>query len=1625
MYFERRRNKPLVIALITIMILTSMLPFMTDTAAAFSGKKGSIYYTSDGGRIEYGPGDGGYSNTRKTDLDDSIGTRYAYCVQPAKVSPVVGKMTVDKVVTDENETGKWNALRNIVYYSPSYPGYENNVKNIQGASYYNGNFIHDWAVAHLAMSYVYEKRPSDLDTFNGTKASDLGELWTSAKAMGDALWKSDSSKDDAVPDNFKVFISYQEYAQDVIVGYLEAPGSLSMKKSSNLTKISDDNGMYDFYGAEYTVYDSDGEVAGTLTTDAYGNSDEIELAEGTYTVKETNAPWGYAKDDETYTVKIESEEETTFKPKETPITAKINILLEKRGDGYNHDHGEGDASLKGAVYKVEYYDRESDPALPVRSSNGIDNPKDIWYFETNEKGEISGSDPKKASGYESSALYKDADGNVVFPLGVYVITEVKASKGYLIDDSRIVVTVTEDGTDKPYTKAYNTGESTETIMRGSVKVAKVDHTRALNVPQGDATLAGAEFSVINRSKSSVLVGGKEYGEGKTVLTITTDENGMAQSDNVLPYGTYTVRETKAPTGYLLNETWEQTFEIREDGQVIDLTGEKVDNSVKLGGIKIFKIDNDLEAAEAQGDATLEGAEFTVTNKSDESVIVNGIEYQPNDVVMTLTTDADGAAETGVVLPYGTYSIKETVPSNGYLLNTKWEEIVEVRSHNTTFELASSPTKEAVQRGGVKIQKIDNDTGDPYYQGDATLEGAEFTIINKSAGKVVVNGNVFAPGEDVLVITTDANGKAESAKDALPYGTYSVKETKPSEGYLLNTEWEKTFEIREDGQIIDLTEDPGREAVIRSGVQIVKRDKELVTSEAQGGATLEGIVMTIKNVSDHDVIVRSDIGSDETVDWKTLASKLDLFEAGKIKRVMPGEDVGSITVHWNEDLKAYTAETLADDLPYGTYTIRESKTNDSYQRTDRTEHMFEVREDGRIYSYTDEVQELVKGMNEIFAFDDYVYRSDVQGTKIADSTSERFSYVPFKIISVTNGETHVVVTDRNGFFSTKDRRPADELDEDEAADTARKINPFDDLLEAAEITNSMIEERYSDIRMGVWFGTGEFGTKAEPDPTVGALPYDTYILEEMPCERNEGYILQKFIFTVDEKSRTGFVDLETITDDAPEIVTTATVNGKNSDVKVSSEITLIDVVEYTNLKRGETYTVKGKLIDKVTGEVVRDANGNDVAAETTFKAGRSNGKVKVKFVFDGSNMYDMDTVVFESVYDADGHIVARHEDIDDEFQTVTWEKLEPGYEMYKVRTTKAPKKGDEFGFHALDEVNYDVHVENTGNIVLTMDVTDQFTENPEYFTEPVVKSVKINGNGAWNNEGDEHTANITLDPEAAAVVTFTVAVKDEAAEYLANDKYDSDSKDSKGKDTNLIYQFNETDDKDGYINTAKCENVIYPDSKNPEETKPLEPKEDVSQTPVQKPFIGTTLADEFGKKEVVTGEKTILVDTVAYEGLDTSKWYVIEGTLIMKDTGDPLVENGEEVTVLSEAFRPSKANGFVEIKFEIDTTGLEGKELVAFETAYRINDYVKGMDLEKAEKVVVAEHKDINDEGQTVKLVKADEPETPSTPDEPSTPTPKKTDHPKTGDTTNIILPTVLLAAAITSLIYVMARRKKH
>ena len=1174
-----------------LMVFSLLVPLITDPSyAAFTGKKGSKYTVWDGGQITYGSGSGGYSNSRKCDLDDELGTRYSYCVQPSKASPGTGTVTVDKVITDDNDTGKWNALRNVVYYSPSYPGYENNVKNVK-ETYYTGNFSKDWGIAHMALSYIYAGRPSDMATWGGTHASDLGEVWTKAKRLGDAMWSPDSAKDDAVPDSFKVFICYMSGVQDMIVGYLEAPGHINMKKASNRTGITNGNACYSLKGAVYTVYDSSGKSVGTLTVKEDGTSNTIDVPEGTYTVKETTAPPGYAKDTSTYTVNVESDETTTFTAKEEPITDLVNLLLTKNPAGYPHDHGEGDATLEGAIYKFSYYDGQYSTAA---AAEGSGNATATWHLVTDANGKISGQSPVTVEGKTNSAFYKDKDGKICYPLGTYIIQEVTPSTGYLLNSVKLVVHITEDGTDNLHVKTYN-----ESI------------------------------------------------------------------------------------------------------------------------------------------------------KGDETII----------------------------------------------------------------------------RGGVKLSKIDNDLDENYAQGDATLAGAEFTIYNKSKESIMVDGKEIAVNGEALVIKTDEEGIAASAEKVLPYGSYLVKETKPSEGYLLNEKWSRAFRIRTDGEMIDLTADKVREAVKRGGVQIIKRDKELKKSEALGGATLDGIVMTIKNVSGRDVVVRKDLDNKtDKVDWKKLESKSALFENGSIKRVSSGQDVGKITVHWNEEKKAYTAETLSDDLPYGTYTIRESKTNATYQRTDKTEHMFEVREDGTIYAYDD-------GANEAaLTFDNYVYRSDVQGTKIGDGDSKRFSFVPFKIISVTNEETHVVVTDKNGFFSTKDRRAAGDLDEDEDADTARVQNPFDDLIEAKDIKTEGLQKRAQQILQGVWFGTGEFGSTAAMNSSFGALPYDSYILEEMPCEANEGYSLQRFYFTVDQKSQNGFVDLETITDDVPEIGTMASVNGIKTDVLPKKEIELTDVIEYKGLKKGETYTAKGNLMDKATGEVIKDSSGKEITAERPFTAPTSEGRAFVTFKFDGSDLGGKETVVFETLYDAQGHLTAKHEDINDEGQTVTWKK----------------------------------------------------------------------------------------------------------------------------------------------------------------------------------PEIGTTLTDQKNNKSVVTSDKTILVDTVEYKGLDTSQWYVVYGTLMVKDTGDPLVENGTPVAAMSKPFKPLMKNGKVKVEFEISTKGLEGKELVAFETAYRLEGYKKGDDVSKTPGVIVAEHKDLKDKGQTIKVVK------PGTSIEHS---------PKTGDDAPILVAAVLMLAAAAFACGLYRRRK--
>ena len=517
------------------------------------------------------------------------------------------------------------------------------------------------------------------------------------------------------------------------------------------------------------------------------------------------------------------------------------------------------------------------------------------------------------------------------------------------------------------------------------------------------------------------------------------------------------------------------------------------------------------------------------------------------------------------------------------------------------------------RGGVKIAKVDAQAG-ASEQGDASLEGAEFAIVNASGTSSFVNGHSYADGETVMTISTSWDGSgytAQTASDALPCGSYRIVEVFAPEGYL---PWDGglEFTIEDDGQVVDLSGDPVQDDVIRGGVQVTKADAELGKSEAIGGnghtpegvgTTLSGIEFAITNASENKVLVGDA--------W---------YE--------PGEVVATVETAWDEGIGSYIAKTAPAALPYGTYTIQETATNDSYLLTDGEPRAFEIRDDGLVVTADAEGGELT--------FYNQVVRNDLKLSKKAEDTSASLQ-VPFAITNAATGETHVLVTDRNGQAST----------EASWNKHTHNTNGNDHLLEAEAITSEMM-----DPEAGIWFGLGEDGSSAPADDALAALPFGQYTLEELPCEANEGYELITKTFWIERDSGVAEAVWMTLDDQEGPKIGTQAADAADGDqtAQADERVTIVDTVYYENLEFGGTYTLIGTLMVKSTGELLFDAEGNPVTATKEFTANNTNGSVDIEFTFDASLLAGEDVVAFESLV-KEGVEVAVHADIEDEGQSV--------------------------------------------------------------------------------------------------------------------------------------------------------------------------------------------------------------------------------------------------------------------------------------------------------------------------------------------------------------------------------------
>ena len=588
-------------------------------------------------------------------------------------------------------------------------------------------------------------------------------------------------------------------------------------------------------------------------------------------------------------------------------------------------------------------------------------------------------------------------------------------------------------------------------------------------------------------------------------------------------------------------------------------------------------------------------------------------------VATLTTDSNGNTDT-VELRAAKYYVKETKAPKGFQLDKNVYTLTVKAGETATLKVSDTPK---VTDTLVELFKIDMETSKSTAQGNASLEGAEF--VWKYYDGYYTKDNL--PSEPTRTWTTKTIAEKNSKNEVhyitrladaykvsgdsfytqnntvcLPLGTITVEEKTAPKGYLLEGAYMQAAgsseqikgvyvaQITENGELAALSgsnQYSVSDKVIRGGVKIQKRDLETKNTKAQGGATLKDTTFEIISLNDKAVLV----------DGK-------LYNKNEVVK----------TIHTGID---GIATTDADTLPYGKYRIEESKAPEGYLTDGAKPIEFAITENGKIVDLTDEVHSVYN----------QIKRGDMEGVKIGDGTHKRLANVPFRITSKTTGESHIIVTDKNGQFST-------------AADwVSHKQN-----------TNAG-----KSSEDGIWFGT------SEPDDSKGALLYDTYEIEELRCDSNKGMTLIPAFDVVVSRNKT-VVDLGTLTDDyEPEISihTTATdkVTGEKSIIAGKS-VTTVDTVTLDGLKKGTKYQLKGwQMMKAENAQLLID--GKPVESDYSFTAKDSKMEVEVSYTFNASALGGKDLVTFEELYDLsnpDEPIkVAEHKDIEDDGQTVRIEE----------------------------------------------------------------------------------------------------------------------------------------------------------------------------------------------------------------------------------------------------------------------------------------------------------------------------------------------------------------------------------
>lgn len=716
-----------------VLIASQVLSIVPAPTAAYAASSETI---TRGERVNYG---GFYMYNSTT----SEGTP-AICLDPAKRHPLDAS-TAQAQLPIESDWSKCytggggeqtkidhlDGMARVLYYGPTGPGFEEaKAKGLWNFNWYDGtplDYSKMLAIQHIALSAL--SKSSSAYGMQGTTAAFRNWCYKTILYYngninaGTFLANLDKNLPGPAPQSFKdtiYLVNYGTGTQCLITFHNK--GKLKLKKASSNPGISDNNPCYSLEGATYGVYSDSGctQQVGTLTCSASGDSNIIDIAPGTYYVKETKAGKSYALDEGVHKVNVSGGQTAAVNVTDAPQNDPADMLVAKVDSETGKASPLGAGTLAGAEFTVKYYDGfYTQENLPEKATR-------TWVLKTDSKGRTSllGAQNKPDTYFVSGdSLYTSTDGYATLPIGTVSVQETKAPQGYLLTDSTVhVQQVTSNSATERVTTFVEPSEDAPTV-REQVKRGDI----AFNKVHGEdmTGLAGVPFKITSKTT------------GESHIAIT-DVNGILTTEaSACPHTQNTNGNDAA---------------LNADG-TLDESKLSIDNGLWFSGSKDAQTAADdakgalpydtytFEELRCSANDSLNLVKFEVTVSRDAYTIDRGtVDDNPIEIGTTATDSTDGDHK---LLASNQAEIVDTVSYKGLKKGTEYELKGTLMDAETGEALKDTAGKE-ITAAAKFTPKASSGKQKVKFKFDATLLGGHKAVVFE---RLYLDGKVQASHED--------------------------------------------------------------------------------------------------------------------------------------------------------------------------------------------------------------------------------------------------------------------------------------------------------------------------------------------------------------------------------------------------------------------------------------------------------------------------------------------------------------------------------------------------------------------------------------------------------------------------------------------------------------------------------------------------------------------------------------------------------------------------------------------------------------------------------------------------------------------------------------------------------------